>query len=85
MADRIIDMRRLLRSTLEDTLKSNHSWNHITDQIGMFAYLGINKDQVSKLREVHHIYMTSDGRISMAGVTKGNASYIANAIHEVTK
>lgn len=85
MADRIIDMRTLLRTTLEDTLKSKHSWNHITDQIGMFAYLGINKDQVSKLREVHHIYMTSDGRISMAGVTKGNASYIANAIHEVTK
>lgn len=85
MAERIISMRTMLRDNLEKDLKSAHSWKHVTDQIGMFAFLGINKDQVQKMRDVHHIYMTADGRISMAGVTKSNVKYIANAIHDVTK
>ena len=37
MADRIISMRTLLRSNLEG-LGSKWTWNHVTDQIGMFAY-----------------------------------------------
>lgn len=85
MADRIISMRTALRDALEKDLKSKHSWKHITDQIGMFAFLGIDKDQVQKMKEVHHIYMTADGRISMAGVTSSNVKYVASAIHDVTK
>lgn len=84
MADRINTMRGKLRSTLEE-LGSNRSWDHITTQIGMFAYSGLSKEQVISLRETHHIYCTLDGRISMAGVTSGNVEYIANAIHDVTK
>lgn len=85
MANRIIDMRKTLRNILENDLKSERSWKHITDQIGMFAYLGISKEQVAQMKQVHHIYLTDDGRISMAGVTSANASYIANAIHDVSK
>ena len=84
MADRITSMRSLLRTRLEEC-GSIRSWEHITKQIGMFAYSGMNKEQVTKLRDVHHIYCTMDGRISMAGVTTGNVDYIANAIHDVTK
>jgi len=84
MADRIHSMRGLLRSSLE-TAGSTHNWEHITNQIGMFAYSGLSKDQVMEMRERHHVYCTADGRISMAGVTSGNAEYIANAIHDVSK
>lgn len=31
----------------------------------------------------HHIYMTSDGRISIAGLNKSNIKYVADAIKEV--
>lgn len=31
------------------------------------------------------MYMTKDGRISMAGVTSKNIEYLAHAIHTVTK
>jgi len=65
MADRINDMRIKLRGTLEE-VGSTHSWEHITKQIGMFAYSGLKKDQVLALRDNHHIYCTLDGRISMA-------------------
>ena len=45
MADRIITMRR----QLVDNLKRNGSkknWQHITDQIGMFCFTGLNQQQV---------------------------------------
>lgn len=46
MADRIITMRQ----QLVDNLKKNGSsknWQHITDQIGMFCFTGLNPQQVS--------------------------------------
>lgn len=84
MADRINTMRTELRTRLEQS-GSNHSWEHITRQIGMFAYSGLTKEQVEQMRDKHHIYCTLDGRISMAGVTSGNVDYIAQAIHDVSK
>jgi aspartate/tyrosine/aromatic aminotransferase len=32
----------------------------------------------------HHIYLTKNGRISIAGLTKKNVDYVANAIKDVT-
>lgn len=84
MADRISMMRALLRKKLAE-VGSTKNWGHITKQIGMFAYSGLSSDQVMKMREIHHLYCTADGRISMAGVTSENVDYIANAIHDVSK
>jgi len=83
MADRIIEMRSLLKSNLS-TAGSTRNWEHIVNQIGMFCYTGISPDQVLKMREVHHVYMTGDGRISMAGVTSANVERLARALHQVT-
>ncbi|KAI3927621.1 hypothetical protein MKX01_026554 [Papaver californicum] len=84
MADRIIGMRTALRKNLEN-LGPPLSWEHITNQIGMFCYSGMTPEQVDRLTSEYHIYMTRNGRISMAGVTTGNVGYLANAIHEVTR
>ncbi|XP_043725367.1 aspartate aminotransferase, mitochondrial-like isoform X2 [Telopea speciosissima] len=84
MSDRIMKMRAALRDNLEK-LGSARTWEHITNQVGMFWYSGLNPEQVDRLRNEFHIYMTHDGRISMAGVTTGNVDYLTNAIHEVTK
>jgi aspartate aminotransferase len=65
MADRIHSMRTLLRTKLEQG-GSTRSWEHITSQIGMFAFSGLTKDQVIAMRDKHHVYCTLDGRISMA-------------------
>ncbi|KAK6037197.1 hypothetical protein COOONC_25298 [Cooperia oncophora] len=46
MADRIISMRTQLRDLLAKE-GSKRNWQHITDQIGMFCYTGINPQQVS--------------------------------------
>jgi len=84
MADRINEMRTALVTELE-SVGSEQNWDHITKQIGMFAYSGLSIEQVLEMREKHHIYCTLDGRISMAGVTSGNVDYIAGAMHDVTK
>jgi aspartate aminotransferase len=65
MADRINTMRISLRSKLSES-GSTKNWEHITRQIGMFAYSGLSKEQVMTLRDKHHVYCTADGRISMA-------------------
>ena len=84
MADRIIAMRESLKATLV-AAGSTKSWAHVTDQIGMFCYTGLTPEQVDRMKGEFHIYLTKDGRISMAGVTSANVEYVANAMHEVTK
>jgi len=77
-------MRHGLVKNLKD-LGSEHSWKHMTDQIGMFAFTGLNKDMIDELRTKYAIYLTMDGRISIAGLNTGNLGYIAEAFHAVTK
>lgn len=84
MAERIINMRSLLRQHLEQ-LGSKHSWKHITDQIGMFAFSGMTGEMVDQLAAKHSIYMTRNGRISLAGINTKNVARLAEAMHEVTK
>ncbi|KAL5806770.1 hypothetical protein ACOSQ4_029503 [Xanthoceras sorbifolium] len=84
MANRVRRMRTTLQDSLE-RLDSPLSWEHITNQVGFFCFSGLTPEQVNRLAREFHIYMTHDGRISMAGVTTDNVSYLANAIHEVTR
>jgi len=84
MADRIISMREGLVKQLK-LAGSTRDWSHITSQIGMFCFSGLNADQVELLKNKWHIYMTKDGRISMAGVFSDKLKYLADAIHDVSK
>ncbi|KAF2433630.1 aspartate aminotransferase [Tothia fuscella] len=84
MSGRIIDMRKALRGKLEE-LKTPGTWNHITEQIGMFSFTGLSEAQVAKLRSDAHIYMTKNGRVSMAGLNTNNVNYVAEAINKVVK
>lgn len=82
MAGRITNMRRALRTNLEE-LQTPGQWDHLTSQIGMFCYSGLTTEQVDALREQHHIYMTRDGRMSVAGLNNSNVAYVAKAIKAV--
>ena len=85
MAGRIIEMRKVLRSKLEELNGKEGSWKHITDQIGMFSFTGLTEKQVLKIRKDAHVYMTKNGRISMAGLNTGNVEYAAKAIDQVVR
>ena len=55
----------------------------ITRQRGMFSYFGIDTAQVHALRARHHVYMTDDSRMNIAGLHPGNLEYFARAVAEV--
>ena len=51
----------------------------------MFCFTGMTPEQVARLTTEYSVYLTKDGRISVAGVTSKNVGYLANAMHQVTK
>lgn len=80
MADRIISMRKQLFDALS-AKGTPGDWSHIIKQIGMFTFTGLDSDQVAFMIKEYHIYMTSDGRISMAGLSSKTVPHLADAIH----
>lgn len=40
--------------------------------LGMFSFTGLKAEQVDALSQKAHIYLTRDGRISMAGLNESN-------------
>jgi len=84
MSNRIEQMRSALRSAIE-AKGTPGTWNHITDQIGMFSYTGLTKPQVERMINEFHVYMTSDGRISVAGLNPANVQYVADCINTVVR
>lgn len=83
MAGRIKDMRSSLRGKLEELNGKEGSWKHITEQIGMFSFTGLTAAQTLRLKDEFHVYMTKNGRISMAGLNTGNVDYVARSIEQV--
>lgn len=51
----------------------------------MFCFSGLNKAQSQAMIEKHHIYLTGDGRISMAGLNTHNIEYVAKAIDDIVR
>jgi len=84
MADRILEVRALLRKGLE-AKGTPGTWNHITDQIGMFSFTGLTPAQCERLINKHHIYLLKSGRISLAGLNKKNIQYMIDCMDEVVR
>jgi len=86
MAGRVQRMRSLLADELRRIgapSPDGGDWGHITSQIGMFAYTGLSAAHVDALRADWHVYLTRDGRMSMAGMKPGDVDYVAKAMHAV--
>ncbi|CAN6839046.1 unnamed protein product [Brassica oleracea] len=77
MADHIISMRKQLFEALS-ARGTPGDWSHIIKRIGMFTFTGLNSAQVSFMTKEYHVYMTSDGRISMAGLSSKTVPHLAD-------
>ena len=73
-----------LREKLSTELASVGDFEFIREQKGMFSFLGLSETQVSRLRDEYGIYMTSNSRINIAGVSNDNIGHLAEAIRVVT-
>jgi len=60
-----------------------HEPNEDLSFLGSFT--GLTAPQTKRLAERAYIYMTSDGRISMAGLNGGNIDYFAESVSGAVK
>lgn len=49
------------------------------------SYTGLNQQQSETLIEKAHVYLTSNGRISMAGLNTHNIRYFAECLDKVVR
>jgi aspartate/tyrosine/aromatic aminotransferase len=49
----------------------------------MFSLLGVSGEAVEALRDQHHLYMTADSRMNLAGLMPHNVAYVAESIAAV--
>ena len=87
MSNRVIEMRTKLREALIANRvpcpsygNTADAWRHVTDQIGMFCYTGLEPHHVELMREKYHIYLLSNGRISVSGLKPEDVDYMAKAM-----
>ncbi|CAN4081485.1 unnamed protein product [Withania somnifera] len=80
MAGRIKSVRQKLYDNLSAKDKSGKDWSFILKQIGMFSFTGLDKAQSENMTNKWHVYMTKDGRISLAGLSAAKCEYLADAI-----
>lgn len=83
------DMRvriKAMRQKLVDGLKAagvKEDMSFITEQIGMFSYSGLSKDQMVRLRNEFGVYGTDTGRMCVAALNSKNIDYVCASIAKV--
>ncbi|NMP16145.1 amino acid aminotransferase [Thalassotalea sp. Y01] len=82
MRNRINGNRQLLVDKLSEQGVSR-DFNFITEQKGMFSFLGITPEQVQLLQDEFSIYMVGSSRMSIAGIANSNVDYLAKSIAKV--
>jgi aromatic-amino-acid transaminase len=77
---------KAMRQKLVDGLKAagvKQDMSFITQQIGMFSYSGLSKDQMVRLRSEFGIYGTDTGRMCVAALNSKNIDYVCASIAKV--
>ena len=77
---------KAMRQKLVDGLKAAgvaQDMSFITNQIGMFSYSGLTKDQMVRLRSEFGVYGTDTGRMCVAALNSKNIDYVCQAIAKV--
>jgi aromatic-amino-acid transaminase len=77
---------KAMRQALVDGLKAagvKQDMSFITQQIGMFSYSGLSKDQMIRLRSEFGVYGTDTGRMCVAALNSKNIGHVCQAIAKV--
>jgi aromatic-amino-acid transaminase len=75
-----------MRVAMVDKLKSagvKQDMGFITDQVGMFSYSGLSKDQMVRLRTEFSVYGTDTGRMCVAALNSKNIDHVCESIARV--
>jgi len=80
MRVRIRDMRGALVEKLKKA--PGHDFEFVRQQVGMFSYSGLTKEQVAELRQ-QSIYAVDTGRICVAALNSKNIDLVVDAIAKI--
>ena len=81
MRVRIKEMRNLMVEKLKEKAPGR-DFEFVRQQVGMFSYSGLTKEQVGKLRE-QSIYAVDTGRICVAALNSTNLDRVVDAVAKV--
>lgn len=84
MRGRIQGLRTQLVAQLRQSCPER-DFSFIERQRGMFSFLGVSSEQVRALRDQHHVYLTDDSRMNIAGLSSENIGYFASAVAQVVR
>ena len=79
MRTRINSLRQLFVEKAEER-NAPRDFSFISEEKGMFSFLGLSRKQVVKLREEFHVYMVETSRINVAGINQSNVDYVVDSI-----
>ncbi len=82
MRDRINSLRASLVQRLRDA-RVKTDFGFITQEKGMFSFLGIDVNQVRQLTENYSVYLVDSSRINLAGINDGNIDYLVASLTKV--
>jgi aromatic-amino-acid transaminase len=77
-----------MRGALVEKLKSKgvqRDFSFISQQVGMFSYSGLTKEQMVRLRDEFGVYGIESGRICIAALNSKNIDYVAESIAKVVQ
>ncbi|MBN3300572.1 AATC protein, partial [Amia calva] len=80
MVERGMLVRERLREKLR-VLGTPGSWDHLTQQGGMYCYTGLTAKQVAFLANKRHIYLPGNGSLNISALNSRNLDYVAESIH----
>jgi aromatic-amino-acid transaminase len=77
---------KAMRQSFVEKLKTagvTADMSFITQQVGMFSYSGLSKDQMVRLRTEFGVYGTDTGRMCVAALNSKNIDYVCASIAKV--
>jgi len=84
--EELAGMRVRIKATRDEFVKKlkekGHDFEFVREQVGMFSYSGLTKEQVAKLRE-QSIYAVDTGRICVAAMNSRNIDAVVDAVAKV--
>jgi aromatic-amino-acid transaminase len=84
MRTRIKQMRHALVAKLKSA-GVEQDMSFIIDQVGMFSYSGLSKEQMQRLRSEFGVYGVDSGRICVAALNSQNIDYVCDSIAKVVR
>lgn len=75
-----------VRKTLAEKIAASgigRDFSFLARQSGMFSFLGINREQIHRLRSKYSIYLVDSSRINVASFNDANMDYFVAALEDV--